>query len=245
MRDDDAVYLSPADGFELLADTYDSRQSGDPTILLETTATLAALPPLTGARVVDLGCGTGRYALQLARLGAAQVVGLDLSVEMLARTEHKARRAERTLDLVQGDLRESLPLPEGAFDAAVCALTVSFLPELEAPLARMARLLRPGGVLVLSELHPWGLAAERAASAARLRNDRAPYLRFTSAAGQECRIPRAVHGIGALFNAARAAGLTLERLDEPAADSRLAASFPSVRDRIGMPLSLTLTLRKP
>lgn len=242
---DDAVYLTPGEGFDLLADTYDARQAGDPTLLLETTATLAALPPLTGARVADLGCGTGRYALQMARLGARQVVGLDLSSEMLAQAERKARRANLTIDLAHGDLREPLPLAEGTFDAAVCALTTSFLEELEPALVHMTRILRPGGVLVVSELHPWGLATARADAAVNRRHDRAPYLRFMSAAGQECRIPRSVHGIGALFNAARAAGLILERLDEPAADSRLASQFPAVRDRVGMPLALVLTLRRP
>ena len=244
MHDDEAVYLTPAEGFDLLADTYDARLSGDPGVLLETAAVLGALPSLTGAIVADLGCGTGRYTRQLVRLGAARTLGVDLSEAMLARAAHLARRAELPIEWLRGDLNDTIALPDASLDVAVCARVVSFLPKLEAPFVRIARLLRPGGFLVVSEIHPGELAAARAASTAAFRKDRAPYLRFTSFEGRECRLPRTPHRTADLFAAARAAGLILERLDEPVADSRLAATCPAVQDRIGVPLALVMTLRR-
>ena len=56
-------FLSPADAFTELADTYDARLSGNPVLLGESGAVMAMLPDLTPAnRVADVGCGTGRYA---------------------------------------------------------------------------------------------------------------------------------------------------------------------------------------
>ncbi|MGC4047172.1 MAG: methyltransferase domain-containing protein [Armatimonas sp.] len=77
--DEDASYLPPAEGFGLLADTYDSRLAGDANLQLESRAMVELLPSLKGLRVGDIGCGTGRYALVFARAGAAEVIGLDLS----------------------------------------------------------------------------------------------------------------------------------------------------------------------
>jgi len=109
-----AVYLSPADGFDELAPTYDQRLAGNPLFALESRAVLSALPDLSGKRIADIGCGTGRYALQLARMGAASVVGVDLSPEMLAVATRKATRGDLG-DFVtwrRGDLLERLRLAE-------------------------------------------------------------------------------------------------------------------------------------
>jgi len=239
-----ALYVCPADGFKELADTYDQRMAGNPVLLLESTETLAALPDLTGAIVADLGCGTGRYALQMARLGAERVLGVDLVPEMLAVARRKARRAELEdrIEWCAGDLSgaEELPIEEELVDAAVCALTLSFLTDPASAFARMARVLRPGGVLVVSDYHPHGLCEARAESLEAGGKEKAPYLRFTSADGEECRIAQTPHLTGTLFAAARAAGLRLDYLAEPLADARLANTYAGLRDRVGTPLALVL-----
>lgn len=242
--DDVAHYLTPADGFDRLAYTYDARFSNDPVLLLESVATLTALPRLEGRRVADLGCGTGRYTLQLPRLGAAQTIGIDLSPQMLDVARAKARRSEQPVAFRLGDLKKEIPLADDWLDVAICALTLTFLPDLECAFSAIARRLRAGGTLVISEVHPHGLRAERAASAALLRKDHAPYLRFTSAEGDECRIARTPHLISDYVAAAASAGLTLERIAEPAVDHRLATTYPYLRDRIGVPLALTLRFQK-
>lgn len=242
---DDAIYLDPGRGFALLADTYDARLAGDPLFLLESTATLAALPQIDGARVADLGCGTGRYALQMGRLGADRVFGLDLSPEMLAVAARKARRGGIAVAWQQADLNEPLPLEDASIDVALCALTLSSVADPVPPLRHIARVLRPGGALVLSDRHPYGLQAARAASAAAFRRDHAPFLRFTDHEGRECRIAQTPHSVSTLFDAARAAGLSLERMAEPAVDHRLASTYSGLGAQIGLPLALVLRLRKP
>ena len=238
--DDDAFYLTPAEGFERLADSYDARLSGNPVLLLETTQTLSALPNVSGKRVADIGCGTGRYAVQLSRLGAALVAGIDLSPNMLVQARRKAQKAEQPIEWGAGDLCQRLPLPDGALDVAVCALTLTFVDDLRHAFQELARILTRRGTLVVSELHPSGLQREFAASALAFRKDRAPYLRFLDLEGAECRIARIPYSFSDYVNAAQAAGLRLDFATEPLVDHRLAATYPHLKDQIGLPLALVL-----
>lgn len=231
--DDEASYLPPAEGFELLAETYDARLSGDLTLLLEGRATAGLMPPLAGKRVGDIGCGTGRYALMLARTRADEVIGLDISPAMLARARHKAQRAELPVKLARADLLAALPLPDRYLDLAVCSRTLSFIDDLDRSFSELARVLAPGGMLLVCELHPHGLRAARAASAEALLKDHAPYLRFTDCDGNERRIVRHPHLVSGYLDAAQSAGLHLERLVEP------------TDERSGLPLVLVLLLKKP
>ena len=163
---------------------------------------------------------------------------------MLAFARRKARHGEKDVKLARGDLLGSLPLPDGALDVAICALTLSFLDDLNRGFAELARTLKPGGVLVMSEHHPHVLRAERAASAAALRRDNAPCLRFTDFDGRECRIARNPHLLSNYLAAAGSAGLALERIAEPVADQRLVANDPRLRDQAGVPQALILRFRR-
>ncbi|MBC8104588.1 MAG: class I SAM-dependent methyltransferase [Cytophagales bacterium] len=244
--DGDALFLAPVDAFTEIADTYDARLAGNPTLLLESGAVLSLLPDLSrSGRVADLACGTGRYALQLARLGPAEVIGVDLAPAMLAVAERKARRAELPITWRTGDLNGDLPLADSSLEAAVCALALSFLPDLAPALREIARTLAPGGTLVVSDYHPHGLCAARAASQAVFARDRAPYFRFTSAAGQECRVLQTPHTIADCFAAAQSAGLILERIAEPLTDHRLASTYgQGLNEKIGIPLAVVMRFRK-
>ena len=242
--DDDAFYLPPLEGFNRLADTYDTRLSGNPFLLLETTQTLAALPNLAGKSVGDIGCGTGRHALQLTRFGTRHVVGIDLSPEMLQHAQRKAQRADLALELGVGNLTQRLPLTDSVLDAAVCALTLSFVEDLRPAFRELARVLKRRGTLVVSERHPHSLLAERAASAAAFRKDKAPYLRFLDLEGRECRIPQHPHTFSDYIAAAHAAGLRLDSAAEPLVDHRLAVTHTSLKNQLGLPLALILRFTK-
>jgi len=105
---------------------------------------LATLPIGTA---LDAACGTGRHAAHLARLGH-QVIGVDANAEMLA----VAAKKLPDVDLRHGPL-ESLPLPENSVDLIVCALALCHVPDLGPVFAQFARVLRPGGHLVISDPH--------------------------------------------------------------------------------------------
>ncbi|MPQ98767.1 methyltransferase domain-containing protein [Modestobacter sp. I12A-02628] len=101
-------------------------------------------PAVTGARVLELGVGTGRVALPVAAL-AERVVGLDNSPAMLARL--RAKELPANLDLVEADVRHRLPLT-GRFQAAYATLgslaCVRSRAELGAALAHVRQVLEPG-----------------------------------------------------------------------------------------------------
>jgi ubiquinone/menaquinone biosynthesis C-methylase UbiE len=106
-----------------------------------------------GGPVLELGCGTGRILLPVARTGV-QVVGIDRSVPMLAYARHRSRRLVRALrpGLVRGDIR-ALPFPDRAFAAVMAPYGIlqSLTKErdLAATLAESARVLKRGGTLGL------------------------------------------------------------------------------------------------
>jgi malonyl-CoA O-methyltransferase len=243
-RDTSAVYCSPQSGFSELADTYDSRLAGNPFHVLESTEVLAAMPDLHGRDVADVGCGTGRYALQMSRLGASSVTGIDSSPEMLATAIRKAQRLELPITWRIGDLTAEFPAAGEAFDVIVCAVVLSFLPDWAKPLAELGRVLRPGGTLILSDYHPHGLHQARATSLATGRRDNAPFFRFTTAAGEEYRIPQYPYRLADVFAAAQNAGLTLEHIAEPVCDRQLSNTNMSLREMVGVPLALILRFQK-
>lgn len=110
-------------------------------------AALAMLP--AGWTVADLGCGTGQLVMQLAR-HVNRVIGVDRSPEMLAAAHRRVGR-ESGVELLEGELEE-LPLGGGCCDAALMLLVLTYLPAPEVALGEAARILRPGGRLVIVDL---------------------------------------------------------------------------------------------
>lgn len=101
------------------------------------------LSPAPGLRWVDVGCGNGAFTqLLVERCGAREVQGLDPSAEQLSFARTRFAGAPATFR--QGDAM-ALPYAEGAFDAAVMALAIFFVPEPARGIAEMVRVVRPGG----------------------------------------------------------------------------------------------------
>jgi ubiquinone/menaquinone biosynthesis C-methylase UbiE len=109
------------------------------------------LPDLGGKRVVDLGCGFGWFCRFAREAGAAEVLGLDVSANMLARAREMTPDA--AIAYRQADL-ETLQLPEAAFDLAYSSLTLHYLENLATLLTTVHRTLVPGGRFVFSAEHP-------------------------------------------------------------------------------------------
>jgi demethylmenaquinone methyltransferase/2-methoxy-6-polyprenyl-1,4-benzoquinol methylase len=113
-------------------------------------------PIPSGAKVLDVGCGTAELSLLLARMGASEVVGVDLSEGMIARGREKVARSRFAgrIRLQRGDAL-ALPFPDASFDAAASAFVMRNVPDLDRMLAEMTRVVRPGGHVVVMELsHP-------------------------------------------------------------------------------------------
>lgn len=117
---------------------------------------------LRGRRVLDAGCGTGRATAALVARGA-DVVAVDLGQRLVART--RQRCACRPL---VGTVL-SLPFPGDAFDVVLSTEVIEHLPEPAAAVKEFARVLKPGGHLVLSTPNALWQGPVRLASALRLR----------------------------------------------------------------------------
>jgi SAM-dependent methyltransferase len=132
--------------FDTAADHYDkTRAVSDET--LDRTITLLSYELRDRDRVLEVGVGTGLLALRLHEAGIP-VSGLDLSAPMLAKLVEKAGGAP-PFPLVIGDAT-TMPFADGAFGAAYLRWVLHLIPDWRAALAEMARVVRPGGVLLVS-----------------------------------------------------------------------------------------------
>ncbi|MEX2536482.1 MAG: bifunctional demethylmenaquinone methyltransferase/2-methoxy-6-polyprenyl-1,4-benzoquinol methylase UbiE [Trueperaceae bacterium] len=114
---------------------------------------LVALERGTGA-VLDAATGTGELALAMKSMEPqTRVVGVDFSQPMLELAGRKSRRRALEVELVQGDVLD-LPFDDDTFGAATIAYGLRNLSDLEAGLAELRRVLRPGGRLVILEFPP-------------------------------------------------------------------------------------------
>ncbi|HTV46873.1 MAG TPA: methyltransferase domain-containing protein [Phycisphaerae bacterium] len=119
-----------------------------PHTKLEFDDILALLAPQAGEKILDAGCGTGRYIPALIRAGA-RVVGIDFSPNMLA----SARSKNPGVEFRAVDLSSSLPFVDREFDAILCAQVAEHLPVLGPPIKEFFRILKPGGRAVISVTH--------------------------------------------------------------------------------------------
>jgi ubiquinone/menaquinone biosynthesis C-methylase UbiE len=117
----------------------------------EWPALRAMLPEMRGLRVVDLGCGFGWFCRWARERGAAQVLGLDMSENMLAQA--RAAGSDAAITYERCDM-ERLGLPEAGFDLAYSSLVLHYIEDVAGLLANIYRALVPGGHLVFSTEHP-------------------------------------------------------------------------------------------
>jgi SAM-dependent methyltransferase len=184
----------PRAGYRAWSQSYD--EPGNPIIAIEQPALWSLLDPVPPGRALDAACGTGRHAARLVALGH-EVLGVDLTPEMLDR----ARENVPAASFMQGDLL-AIPATDEEFDLVVCGLALSHIPDLDAVIRELARVLRPGGQMVLSVVHPF-------------QAHLGWHARFTDAEGERHFVREHAHSHGDYLRAFRAAGLDPHDCREP------------------------------
>jgi SAM-dependent methyltransferase len=124
----------------------------------EWPAIRALLPDFDGKRIVDLGCGFGWFSRWAKQHGAAHILGLDLSRNMIARA--KADTSDPDIEYAIADLNR-LDLPEASFDFAYSSLAFHYIRDFDRLVRTVHRSLVPGSYLVFSIEHPIYMAPTR------------------------------------------------------------------------------------
>ncbi|WP_312029692.1 methyltransferase domain-containing protein [Methylocystis sp. H62] len=130
-----------------------SSRLGQITDALEQQLLFDLLGAFAGKTALDVGCGDGAFASELARRGAI-VTGLDPDPAMTAAARRRAVIEGAQLRLVEGKA-EALPFPDATFDSVLAVAVLCFVRDGERAVAEMARVLKPGGRLIIGELGRW------------------------------------------------------------------------------------------
>jgi malonyl-CoA O-methyltransferase len=238
--------LLPAAAYALWAASYPPH-AHNPLMLAEERAMLALLPVgLRGRAVLDAGCGSGRYLLHALRRNARRVLGIDLSAEMLSRAsaelrieneelrnEHSPNHSQFSIfnsQFIQARL-DAIPLRDRWADLTLCGLTIGHVERLDAALAELHRVTRPGGTILCSDFHPIGHALG--------------WRREFSAGGQRYAVRHTPHLYGDWQRACATLGLQIVNLLEPyldPADIPAGARFDPAA--LNVPVALVFELRR-
>ena len=156
MNDRIPIEIGTREEYARWAATYDTERNG--LIALEEQHTRDLLADLPRRAVLDLAAGTGRHALKLASDGV-RTVALDQSPEMIAVGRRTAAAVGATIEFVLARIDDDLPFRTGSFDLIVCGLALCHLTDIATPMQECARLLHPGGHLLLTDFHPTSVAS--------------------------------------------------------------------------------------
>ena len=223
----DRIHLDTQTGYDRWSLVYDGELN--PLVMLEEPVVRGWLDAPEGLRVADVGCGTGRHALWLAQAGAS-VDAFDCSAGMMTKARQKL--SDVGVRLQNHQLPASLPVADSTFDVALLALVADHLADLETTFRDLRRVIKPGGRVVFTVLHPamnlLGITA-----------------RFTDPdSGSEVRVEAFEHTYGDYVTAALKSGLHIEEIVERKVNADLVGRTPRAEKYLGWPLLLAMRLRK-
>jgi ubiquinone/menaquinone biosynthesis C-methylase UbiE len=143
------------EGYALWAKTYDVENN--PLIAVEEPYVEKILKTFPCSHVLDVGAGTGRHALRMAKSGAS-VTALDNCPEILEVAKGTADKENLKIDFHLASLEKPLPYDSDAFDVVICALTLTHIPNIQEVIGEFNRVLKKRGHLLVTDFHPEGVA---------------------------------------------------------------------------------------
>ncbi|MBV8674538.1 MAG: class I SAM-dependent methyltransferase [Acidobacteriaceae bacterium] len=188
------LMLDARDAYARWAPSYDD--TPNPLTALEERLLVPTVREFSGRDIVDLGCGTGRWLHRLQSIAPRSLAGIDVSSAMLAQAGKKCLLSTR---LIEADCT-STPLSSRSADCVLASFVLSYVQDIGRFAAEAARILRPGGALIVSDLHP----------------DTPTYgwRRTFRAAGSVFEVGTFCYTLGSLITEMKVAGLALEQLAE-------------------------------
>lgn len=186
-----------ASTYDRWAPTYD--QDVNRTRDLDAVTLREHGPRVRGRMVLELGCGTGKNSAWVAPQ-CLQLTGMDISLGMLSRA--RSRVPADNARFVHHDIRNAWPVPDGSVDVVLANLVLEHIEDLGPIFAECARVLRTGGKLYCSELHP----------ARQQRGGQAHF--FDTQSGVLVYVPAFRHTVADYLNTALSAGFRLRAVGE-------------------------------
>lgn len=226
----------PQATYDNIAEWYDEQvRSGllQPFHDLAIAALLELLGEVSGREVCDVACGQGIVARNLARRGA-RVTGVDISERLLEIARQEEAKTRLGVTYLHDDAHTLATLPDGGFDAVTCNLALMDIPDLDAVVGAVWRVLRPGGMFAFSITHPcivppgsyWTTAAEGGPG----RHVRGYFTEGFAvpphSPGVRGKVGTYHRTLSTYLNTLAAAGFTLERVAEPRATGVAAERQP-------------------
>jgi ubiquinone/menaquinone biosynthesis C-methylase UbiE len=182
-----------------------------------------------GKRAIDLGCGTGRVTHKLLRLGA-WVTAVDFSEKMMGLARAKFRPGQ--VEFMAADLTKKLPFPNNAFHLATACLVLEHIRDKKAFFSEVHRVLKPGGILYLTEMHPAMVLLGKTANFTDPRT------------GRDIRPRSHVRPISELVMSALGVGFGIKLIKEYAGRKSMAVKIPKMTRYVGWPLLAVMVLEK-
>jgi malonyl-CoA O-methyltransferase len=186
--------LAPLEAYRLWAATWEDDPSA--IVALESRYLMPWMADLRGRRLLDVSCGTGRWLEHAVRQGA-EIVGLDFCVEMLAHAAVKPGLASRLAVADAG----RLPVADASADVVLCTLSLGHVPDAAAVIAEMARAVRIGGTVIVTDFHPEAF--------------RRGWKRTFRSGGQTFEVENHYHSLESILDAAQSCGLVPAEIAEP------------------------------
>ncbi|HII15549.1 MAG TPA: class I SAM-dependent methyltransferase [Nanoarchaeota archaeon] len=131
------------------AQTYEADSKLNPATETEKYLIIPVLKPQKKDLILDIGCGTGRFAMLLAKR-CRKVTGIDFSPDMLAVAKDKSKNI-KNIEYLKLDASKKLPFKNSSFDKVLCTLVVMHIKDLQKFLSEIHRVLKKGGVLVYDD----------------------------------------------------------------------------------------------
>ena len=215
-----------ASGYDEWAPSYDDR---DPSTWLDEPFLLEHLKPFSNCRVLDMGCGTGRYLRRLPP-SAYRITGVDLSKNMLSRARQTLGN-RRDIAYAQASVT-CLPFHPRSFDRIMSGLVIDHVGSVEQFFMQLSNVLVAGGRAVVAAVHP------------DIQRITGSHIEIQSTENRFVQIQGHIHEVRHLLAAAHAAGLTVAVTDEPAVTSAMVEYRPDWNKKLGCRALLLLALVK-
>lgn len=208
---------------------------------------LEACGDVSGLRVLDCGCGEGRFSRMMVSRGAKYVLGLDSCEPMI----DAARELESGVDEYRvADVQELGFIGDDAFDVAVSYLNQCDLPDFASNTRQVFRVLKPGGRFVIANLHPMRSATggwHKDQSGRKLHAILDSYFdeseRYWEAWGKD--LTNFHRSLSTYLNGFLDAGFVIARVVEPTVALSDLGQYPELEDELRVPNFIIYVLNKP